>query len=462
MSNRGIITDWGATPGGKSWFLGIGIDDYANFPPLANGVRDMRKMHAVMAGRYDVTEDTSLLLQDQDATETSIIKAFEQLAEVVGPADKLLIYYSGHGHLNSTTGLAYWIPVDARKGLSGDYIANSTIRDHLSSLRAKHILLISDSCFSGSLFLRGGMRSSRAIEELEKTPSRWAMCSGRATEEVMDGQPGEHSPFAASLFEALESDSTAGLNASKLFERVREQTAALASQVPDGGPLRIEGHKGGQYVFRKAGGAATEEVQGEELTASKTSQYSRTGSESERGSAIDGGSHVTAPHPLMKRRGLFILAATALIILSCSIAFWPQIRTVLTGHTGGQKTYSDIQIVEFHTTTSVNENLWTAGEVTSFNTGQRVFIYGSAITSADTEIMISYDQIKDGVETNVKQDRIVIQASDSDPFRFSDYHVFRDTGLYRAKVYSIIEQEGNGRTEIDKLLESTEFIVRIQ
>ncbi|NIQ12704.1 MAG: hypothetical protein GWO23_24990, partial [Gammaproteobacteria bacterium] len=57
------------------------------------------------------------------------------------------------------TNTGYWVPVDAKGHDHTTYLRNSTIRDELMliSSRARHTLLISDSCFSGSL-LRSGVR----------------------------------------------------------------------------------------------------------------------------------------------------------------------------------------------------------------------------------------------------------------------------------------------------------------
>ena len=41
------------------------------------------------------------------------------------------------------------------------------------------------------------------MEELERIPSRWAICSGRHDEEVYDGEPGKNSPFTECILEVL-------------------------------------------------------------------------------------------------------------------------------------------------------------------------------------------------------------------------------------------------------------------
>ncbi len=244
----------GANPGsvrqGRSWFFGIGINRYLHFPSLNNAVKDVEDLQAVLAEDYELDDDHVITLFDEQATRENIIIQFDRLVEEVKPEDRLLIYYSGHGHLNPRTEKGYWIPHDAEKDNTSDYVRNSTVLGYLEDIDSLHTLLISDSCFSGSLFVRGASRSADALEELEERRSRWALCSGRHDEEVYDGDPGQNSPFAASILETLRTNRYARLNVAKLIDRVISMTRANYRQLPEGNPLYGVGHKGGQYVFR--------------------------------------------------------------------------------------------------------------------------------------------------------------------------------------------------------------------
>ncbi|MDX1476840.1 MAG: caspase family protein [Saprospiraceae bacterium] len=246
------LTDWTAHVQGTSWFFGVGIDKYLEFPRLYNAVRDVEDIRELLIARYDVDPEHAITIFDEEATEDNIKGRLHALTQELKPHDKLLIYYSGHGHLSATK-RGYWISHDARRGNPARYISNADIRTYLEDSPAKHILLISDSCFSGSLLQSGSMRSTRSVAELEKLPSRWGLCSGRGDEEVWDGEPGQNSPFAQSILDALSSNDQASWNVSKLVEIVTEQTAAHTRQLPQGSPMNIFGHKGGQYVFRKRG-----------------------------------------------------------------------------------------------------------------------------------------------------------------------------------------------------------------
>jgi uncharacterized protein (TIGR02145 family) len=113
---------------------------------------------------------------------------------------------------------------------------------------------VSDSCFSGALFVRGETRSSLALDELEQRKSRWAFCSGRHDEQVYDGKPGENSPFTGSILQVLEQNQASKINIAKIVDEVIELTRAQYRQLPEGNPLFDTGHKGGQFVFRLRAG----------------------------------------------------------------------------------------------------------------------------------------------------------------------------------------------------------------
>ncbi len=245
----GELSEWKNK--GKSWFFGIGINTYLEFPNLTNAVRDIEDIKAVLESLYDIDLDHTITLFDEEANEENIIEKLDTLGKNVGPNDKLIIYYSGHGRVNNDINIGYWIPHDGKESSSSRYILNSTIRDYVGGIDAKHILLFSDACFSGSIFMRGNFRSADLADELSDRPSRWALCSGRQDEVVYDGDPGAHSPFAQSLLNILTTSKAEYIPISRIVNHVIEETASNYEQLPDGRPMYGVGHGGGQYIFRK-------------------------------------------------------------------------------------------------------------------------------------------------------------------------------------------------------------------
>ncbi|MEM9931915.1 MAG: caspase family protein, partial [Bacteroidota bacterium] len=237
-------------PIGKSWFLGIGIDAYRYFSPLNNAVRDVKAIAEVLQQDYDLESGQCRFLLNDAATRRGILKALRGLVTEIKEDDKLIIYYSGHGSLNARK-RGFWVPVDAEKGEEETYVSNGRLRELIADIHSRHTLLISDSCFSGTFFVRGASRSDLAADELESRVSRWAICSGRSDEEVADGAPGGHSPFCASILNELKLNQNAKLRVASLADRVVEVTRANYEQLPEGNPLQGVGHMGGQYVFHR-------------------------------------------------------------------------------------------------------------------------------------------------------------------------------------------------------------------
>lgn len=235
----------------KAHFLGIGIDAYRHFPQLSNAVKDVKDISSILQEQYQFDPDNIVLLLDEEASREGIINALEAMANNLSEENDLVIYYSGHGHLNEKTGKGFWIPVNAEPGSPADYIPNTVVKGYIEDIPAFHTFLISDSCFSGSLFVEGKMRSTNeAIADLDSRSSRWALCSGRHDEEVYDGNPGENSPFAHSILQQLKQSNASELNVGRLINEVIMQTRSHYRQLPEGNPLFDVGHEGGQFVFR--------------------------------------------------------------------------------------------------------------------------------------------------------------------------------------------------------------------
>ncbi|MCB9291522.1 MAG: caspase family protein [Lewinellaceae bacterium] len=243
-----------APPQGKSWFFGVGVNTYQHFPSLNNARKDIEDILQLLQQRYQLDESITLL--DEAASRQAIIDQLYALQGRLKENDKLILFYSGHGHLDSKD-RGYWIPADAFPRQVSSYIPSSTIQYLVEDIGCRHILLISDSCFSGALLTRDVGYAQQALEELERDRSRWVIASGRQREPVADGKPGENSPFAGSILKVLRDNQQMRLNAGLLYDQVAKLTRFQYKQMPQSAALYSSGHEGGQYVFHlKANEAA--------------------------------------------------------------------------------------------------------------------------------------------------------------------------------------------------------------
>ncbi|HFC00180.1 MAG TPA: caspase family protein, partial [Phaeodactylibacter sp.] len=231
---------------GKNYLFSIAIDKYQNFPQLHNCVKDAKDIVSLLTTKYQFDKKYVTTLYNEEATTDNIFQKFESLAKTITPKDNLVIYFAGHGEYKEVFKEGYWIPVNAKSNHTSQYIPNSEIKTMLTAIHTQHTFLIVDSCFSGSLFARGGSRG--VAERVERFPSRWGLTSGRS-EIVADGVSGGNSPFASSIIYLLKNN-IKQLGVQELCTHVIESVVADAVQTPIGEPLAIPGHKGGQFIFR--------------------------------------------------------------------------------------------------------------------------------------------------------------------------------------------------------------------
>ncbi len=239
-------------PAGRKYFLGIAIDKYEHWPQLRNARRDVQAICELLLAEYGFEKEDVHLLTDREATYGGVIGVLRKMVSLVSQEDSLLIYYAGHGHFDELTKRGFWIPANAGSRKIEDYLPNSVIKDYLADIPSLHTLLISDSCFSGSLFVRGYQRDEQLTAgELMRLRSRWALCSGRHDETVADGPAEGHSPFAQSILDVLKKSEREHITLDFLLDQVRNQTRSNYDQLPDGGPLSNANHQRGQFVFSR-------------------------------------------------------------------------------------------------------------------------------------------------------------------------------------------------------------------
>ncbi len=236
-------------PRGKAYIFAIGINQYEHCPPLFNAVNDALQMVELLTSKYQFERAEVTTLLDKNATRRNIFLHLEDLARRITPRDNLLIYFSGHGTYKDIIDEGFWVPVEAHLDDPGSFIPNSSIVKYLKAIKAHHIVIVSDACFSGAMFTE---KFVGIHERQENIPSRWLMTSGR-NEVVSDGKPGQHSPFADSLLLHLKSNREEVLPITKLSSSILEDVGGNSAQLPRCEPLRDVGHRGGEFMFRFKG-----------------------------------------------------------------------------------------------------------------------------------------------------------------------------------------------------------------
>ncbi len=235
---------------GRYHALVIGNNIYADMSPLKTAVHDATAVADMLRTAYGFT--VTLLT---NTTREEIITALDQLRATLTEQDNLLIYYAGHGVLDTSEERGYWLPVNAKQDSRIHWISNTTITDALKAMTAKHILVVADSCYSGTL-VRGidvvrppsGAERDTYVARIAQKRSRTVLTSG-GLEPVSDSGGGrEHSVFARAFLTALQ-DNRDVLDGQQLFNLIRRPVVLNASQTPEYTDIRYAGHEGGDFLF---------------------------------------------------------------------------------------------------------------------------------------------------------------------------------------------------------------------
>ena len=237
----------------------IGINKYE--PHGGNGWSDLRTARPDAEALADTLErdygfEVTRLLDGQ-ATLFAIMKAMDQIVNY-SPQDAVLIYFAGHGQYDSTLGEGFWIPSDARQNADGypvrqDWLWNAVLTKTIGASEARHILVIADACFGGSLFR--GEKPSKPSGEVGwyvralARPSRFLISSGDL--EPVHDEGARHSVFAQMLLNYFQYQDKGYFSASELGLAVRDKVCEMTGQMALMGPLSVASHAGGEFVFVK-------------------------------------------------------------------------------------------------------------------------------------------------------------------------------------------------------------------
>lgn len=233
---------------GKFFALVIGNNNYLYIPKLDTAVNDAKDVADILKSKYEF--EVKILL---NAKRSEIMDAINEYKSTLNSNDNLLIFYAGHGHKDET---AYWLPIDAKVDSSTEWIQAETLTIELKKMLPNHILIISDSCYSGELSrsitpnLKLGSRNNY-LKKIFAQKSRTLIASG-GNEPVADSGGGNHSIFTKAFVEALSDPPDQIYTDEELFDRnIKEIVAGNSEQTPQYRALRNSGHENGSFIFFK-------------------------------------------------------------------------------------------------------------------------------------------------------------------------------------------------------------------
>jgi len=241
---------------GTYYALIIGNNQYQKLPSLETPIADAQAVDEVLRTRYGFK--TKVL---SNATRADILTAINDYRQSLKSDDSLLIYYAGHGELDKQNLRGYWLPVNAQRDNTTEWISDQSITDLIGQMAARHVMIVADSCYSGVMTRSAGIglisksgdqAQVQRLVKLAKLPSRTVLTSG-GEQPVLDAGGGGHSIFARVFMQILNQNDGV-LEGSRLygslFDQVRQSAAKYkVDQEPRYSQIVDAGHLNGEFLF---------------------------------------------------------------------------------------------------------------------------------------------------------------------------------------------------------------------
>jgi len=223
---------------------------------LGTAINDAKSVADVLSKKYGFKATTLV-----NANRFMILATLNRLSKRLTEKDNLLIYYAGHGELETNGEVGYWLPVDAAKNDKRKWIPNTAISDVINAMKVKRVMVIADSCYSGSLTRSSMAQANNNVSAAErgtwlramaKSKARLALTSG-GLKPVSDDGASSHSLFANALLNILQSNNNI-MEGQRLYNQLYAHIAIAAAamnieQIPEYAPIRHTGHESGEFFF---------------------------------------------------------------------------------------------------------------------------------------------------------------------------------------------------------------------
>ena len=244
-------------PEGKYYALIIANSNYNNkelWSDLKSPSRDAIAIKKILDKKYKFTDSWLV----EDASRTEIHEEFKKLKDIITDKDYLLIYYVGHGA--EVNGNPYWVPVEGGENYF-EWVNVNSLTNSLSNIKARDILIMIDSCYSGLSFQTKSSNkkdianSTAAIKDALINYSRKVLTSGH-NEKVNDTYyDKEHSLFALGFIKIL-TENESNVTAESIYFDIKKlhQLDENIPQVPKYGTinnlkLTLKDMAKGEFVF---------------------------------------------------------------------------------------------------------------------------------------------------------------------------------------------------------------------
>jgi len=227
------IPDFKSTPRVNDFAVVIGIESYQSLPGS-----DYSKSDAGIVKDYlkalGFPERNIEFMTDEKATKSSIEKTIEAwLPNRVKANSRVFIYYSGHGAPDPSKGEAYLVPYDGDPNyLAFTGYSLKRLYEKLGNLPAAEVIVMLDSCFSGSggrSVLAKGARPLVMMASTGKPPSHIAVITASHGSQISTSSAEKgHGVFTYHFLKAIQEGKK---NLADIYETIKPQVEDEAKRL---------------------------------------------------------------------------------------------------------------------------------------------------------------------------------------------------------------------------------------
>lgn len=197
--------------------------------------------------------DKSISLTNGLATRQKIEDSFKRFHPdgdlPLSSDDRLIVIFSGHGEKDKA-GHTYWLPYNARPDDDTFWYKHDKVVDHFRLIEAGHILILSDSCFSGGLHKTRKVKNKNksGLQTLIDNQSRYIFSSG-AEELVEDDSGSGISSFAEAIVYHLKNNQDEYFRFDSVSDEIKKYIREKTSQKASYREVLISPCNGGELIL---------------------------------------------------------------------------------------------------------------------------------------------------------------------------------------------------------------------
>jgi len=242
---------------GKRRALLVGTTRYSvgAWRTLPNVPRDVAALGAVLERRYGY--EVKVLLDPEIG---AIKKAVRAVAEEAGPADDVLVFFSGHGYFDEDDRAGYLVSRDGTAQCESGCYPLDNVKRGLYGTVARHVLVMLDVCHGGTFDLQVALGAHDAADKGETVAMRRTLKSyARAASRLVyasvgrgvtsDGKAGAHSPFMTALLGMLDVPGAGVVDIDAVYSMMSSGPDPLPVMKPAAFESNIAHHGQGHFLF---------------------------------------------------------------------------------------------------------------------------------------------------------------------------------------------------------------------